>query len=156
MKKAGWSQAETSRRLELTTGAVSQMVNRQTKPSQQTLKLFRLILETEGIATEKGESVSEQSTVSLGDNKKSVTSVEPRGAAGVQRERIPPEREGGRVKHPSYEDAGGVTLVGNLAEKLKADIEHLAQNDPAKLRELEPIITTYRQSSRKKKKAKHA
>ncbi len=53
MKAAGWSQAETARKLALTRGGVNGIVKGRTKPSQGTLKLFKLIL-----ASEQPEAVS--------------------------------------------------------------------------------------------------
>jgi transcriptional regulator with XRE-family HTH domain len=44
IEQAGWSQAETARRLDLTPGAVSQICNGKTQPRQATLNLLRLIL----------------------------------------------------------------------------------------------------------------
>jgi transcriptional regulator with XRE-family HTH domain len=44
MELAGWSQAETARRLNLTPGAVSQICNGKTEPRQATLNLLKLTL----------------------------------------------------------------------------------------------------------------
>ena len=44
IQQAGWSQAETARRLDLTPGAVSQICNGKTQPRQATLSLLRLLL----------------------------------------------------------------------------------------------------------------
>ncbi len=44
MELAGWSQAETARRLDLTPGAVSQICNGKTQPRQATLNLLKLTL----------------------------------------------------------------------------------------------------------------
>ncbi len=53
MNAAGWSQAETARKLALTRGGVNGIVKGRTKPSEGTLKLFKLIL-----ASEQPEAVS--------------------------------------------------------------------------------------------------
>jgi transcriptional regulator with XRE-family HTH domain len=44
VKAAGWSQAETARRLHITPGAVSQIFNGRTRPHPATLNLLKLIL----------------------------------------------------------------------------------------------------------------
>lgn len=44
---SGWTQAEAARKLELTRGGVNGLVTGKSVPSQATLKLFRLILESE-------------------------------------------------------------------------------------------------------------
>ena len=44
MKAAGWSQAETARRLQITPGAVSQICNGKTVPRPATLNLMKLLI----------------------------------------------------------------------------------------------------------------
>ena len=44
---SGWSQAEVSRRLQITPGAVSQLFSGATRPRPATLNLLKLILEKE-------------------------------------------------------------------------------------------------------------
>lgn len=44
MHRAGWSQAEAARRLDITPGAVSQIVSGATRPRQLLINLLRLIV----------------------------------------------------------------------------------------------------------------
>jgi transcriptional regulator with XRE-family HTH domain len=44
MQTAGWSQAETARRLHITPGAVSQICNGKTQPRAATLNLLKLMI----------------------------------------------------------------------------------------------------------------
>ena len=44
MKAAGWSQAETARRLQITPGAVSQICNGKTVPRPAIINLLRLLI----------------------------------------------------------------------------------------------------------------
>lgn len=60
MDAAGWSQAESSRRLELTTGAISQLYNGLIRPSRQTIKLMKLM-----IASENPEAITAEEKSSL-------------------------------------------------------------------------------------------
>jgi DNA-binding XRE family transcriptional regulator len=46
-KKSGWTQAEAARQLELTRGGVNGIITGQTVPSLATVKLFKLLLESQ-------------------------------------------------------------------------------------------------------------
>ena len=48
MQSAGWSQAETARRLHITPGAVSQICNGKTQPRDATLNLLKLMVHRGG------------------------------------------------------------------------------------------------------------
>jgi transcriptional regulator with XRE-family HTH domain len=50
LKAAGWSQAEAARRLQLTRGAVSQILSGRTNPRASTLNLLRLLARDQSAA----------------------------------------------------------------------------------------------------------
>jgi DNA-binding XRE family transcriptional regulator len=52
-KKSGWTQAEAARQLELTRGGVNGIITGPTVPSLATVKLFKLLLESQGSLSSK-------------------------------------------------------------------------------------------------------
>jgi DNA-binding XRE family transcriptional regulator len=52
-KRSGWTQAEAARQLELTRGGVNGIITGPTVPSLATVKLFKLLLESQTVPSHK-------------------------------------------------------------------------------------------------------
>jgi DNA-binding XRE family transcriptional regulator len=59
-KKSGWTQAEAARQLELTRGGVNGIITGPTVPSLATVKLFKLLLESQAEPGSRSKETSPQ------------------------------------------------------------------------------------------------
>jgi DNA-binding transcriptional regulator YiaG len=135
-KASGWSRSEIARRLELSTGLISQYGDGKTRPSKTVLKLFRLLLQ-------EPEPAVLRESVHFGDN-----FAERKPGGGVPRAKH-------SMKTPS-EDVVGLVLndeaVARRVAKITANIQAIAKHDESELDYIERMTTASAAHARKKKK----
>ncbi len=163
MAATGWNQSETAERLHKTSNYVNMIVNGKAKVTDSILKLLKMVIASErpDILSKQGDAfvlIECKSVQPLAGEQVSPTISEQNRLAGVKHSRGPSSgrkeitTEGSPVKYPGKEEVGMVAYHNPIIEQATRDLEQIAEEDPAKAREIASIISTYKKTIRQKKK----